>query len=390
MEVDTRRLIALAVALALLGAVTWLAANRVQSPNQIAANAVPPAPEPVVATLMSGYLHSPITLSTIARSERIVSVNRPSALVGVVTFSELVPGDILEPGSLILRANGRPVFVIEAPFPFYRDFGGGDTGDDVRALQEGLQDAGYSTGRDRAGFFGAGTKAALTRLYLDAGYDPPNNDVAIRSNIAELDARIANGDSSEATQSERDAAISQLGARALAAEILAVPTLPISLNAVVAHVGLQLETLPILAEGGAGTTRLTATLPASSVSSLAQGAQGLVTDDSGAPVPASLDAIDPPTPDGQVVVTLSVTGQISLGGQYVVHFDNPANESAEAILAPAGAVVHRGGRDYIYVRDGAVFKELEIAVAGSLGGVVAISAVKPTDALSAGMDVRIG
>lgn len=87
---------------------------------------------------------------------------------------------------------------------------------------------------------------------------------------------------------------------------------------------------------------------------------------------------------------LSATGTVTPGAAYVVSIANPAGEAAESLLSPIAAIVARSERSYVYVRDGATFREVEVQVVGSVGGVAAIEPVDAEAALEAGMEVRVG
>ncbi|QAY59633.1 peptidoglycan-binding protein [Microbacterium protaetiae] len=90
----------------------------------------------------------------------------------VVSASAAKRGQTITAGTLIAEVSGRPVFAWPAGVPLYRNLVPGDSGADVRGLQQALADAGvYEGGRD--GLFGARTLEALETLYLRAGYSLP-------------------------------------------------------------------------------------------------------------------------------------------------------------------------------------------------------------------------
>lgn len=173
-----RRLLVYLVVLVTACAASWVVATRMESPQQAAARAEPPAPVPVTARLARGFLHPPVSMTVEARFERSQSVTGPSALAGIVTAVDVAPGAVLDGGTSPLRVNGRPLFVLAGSFALYRDLARGDTGDDVAALQAGLESAGFTTGRDRSGVFGLGTLAAVRRMYSAADQALPVRDAA--------------------------------------------------------------------------------------------------------------------------------------------------------------------------------------------------------------------
>lgn len=377
--------------LVLAGAGAWVVATRVESPTQLAARAEAPAPAPVVAALDRGYLQGQASLSTTAQHERVVALKPPAAMGGVVTFVASPPGATLTPGSVLMRVNGRPVFVLPGSFPLYRDLQPGASGDDVVAVQTGLRAAGYATGADRAGTYGAGTQAALRRMYKAGGYSVPEVSpptAASATPAAGAASNPASEQSATATPSP-PASSAVSGPQVLRSEVLMIADLPATVQGVAA-VGTELASDSDLVTLGAGQIVLSATLPNASVGALAVGAVATFSDDAGAPGTATVTAISPGPAADQTVVSLSAEGAVSSGAAYVVTIDNPAAETAESLLAPVAAVVARGGRSYIYPRDGESFKEVEVHVTGSVGGIAAIEAVDTTTPLDKGTEVRIG
>jgi hypothetical protein len=147
----------------------WALANGFRSPAQQAAAAIAPARGAVTATVNRGALEQTIGVTaTVARrvQQRIAMPSASSP--AIMTKQPLGSGDQINAGSVIAEVNGRPVFAIPGAFPFYRDLSPGESGPDVRQLQEGLKSAGYKVKPD--GSFGAATEAALGAMYKSAGY----------------------------------------------------------------------------------------------------------------------------------------------------------------------------------------------------------------------------
>lgn len=399
------------VAVVVAGLCAWLLAVRLESPQQVAARAEPPPPEPVVATLDRGYLNGPVSMTTQAQNQQSVAVTPPAALTGVVTAVDRSVGDTLSPGSVPFRVNGRPVFVLEGTFPLYRDIGPGDEGDDVLALQKGLLAAGYALGRPD-GKYGPQTQAAVRSMYRAAGYPAPEVAVEVLAGpgatpprtppsapgaqgtsgtpAAGAEGRVAAGDAGAvgAPATATGPAAANKVPWVLQSEVMTVPRLPAAIDTITT-VGTSITGETTLLTLGAGQVVLTATLPQASVGALSVDAAALFTDEAGAESTARVVALDP-TETGEVVVSLLTEGAVRAGSSYVLTIDNPAAEDGERLLAPVAAIVHRAGRAHVYVRDGGEFREVAVEVEATVGGVAAITAVDAADALDAGTEVRIG
>ncbi|MGO1315757.1 MAG: peptidoglycan-binding domain-containing protein [Cellulomonadaceae bacterium] len=375
-----KKILGLILALVAVSAGTWVVADRVESPDQVAARAEAPAPVPVVAELDRGYLHGPVFLSVSAQQASIVTVRTPAALTGVVTAVERGRADALTPGAEQLRDTGRPVFELPGAFALYRDLEPGDTGDDVTAVQAGLREAGYGTGRDRDGVYGAGTQAAVRALYRASGYVAPENPAA--------SAPVAS-EEGEGDASETQAPASTPGPRVLRSEVVMIATLPAAVESL-ASVGTELSAEADLVTLGTGDVLLSTTLPTGSLGALAVGAAATFTGDDGEAAGAQVTAIASGETADEALVTLAPDGAVSVGTTYVLTVDNPAVEPGDSLLAPLAAVVARGGRSYVAVRDGEVFREVEVEVTGTVGTVAAIAPVGEDSGLDEGVEVRVG
>lgn len=369
---------------------SWVVAARTESPQQMAARAEPPPPAAVVAPLDVGHLEPPVTLTATAQRERSVAVLRGGGGGEVVTAVALGVGDDVRAGTVLVRANGRPVFVLPGAFPFYRDIIGGDVGDDVAQLQQGLRAAGYGVGRDELGVFGPDTQTALSKLYRAADFDPPQGDEALVEQVAALDAQIAAGEGdARLLRRERDALAAQAGPRAAVAEFAVTGELPAVVETVPA-VGVTLDASTPLATLGGGSVGLRATVPTSSAGVLAVGATGTFADSAGVEHTASVAVLAPGANEGETVITMSTGAAVDPGSSVVVRFPNPAVEDDEQLLAPVAAIVSRGGRSLLYLRSGAGFEEVEVRITGNRGGVAAIVPVDPAADLRPGAEVRVG
>lgn len=370
--------------LVLVAGGTWVAATRLVSPDQAAARAQPPDPVPVVAALSEGHLHGAVTLSVTAAQQQVATISPPAAVTGVVTAAGASPGQELRSGQVLVRLDGRPLFVLTGSFALYRDIQPGDSGDDVAALQAGLLEAGFTVRVD--GEYGSATQAAVRQMYRAAGYTAPQTTVASVGGTPG-DASTTGEVATTASPTAAATPAPVTGTAVLRSEVLMVSGLPATVRSV-AGVGTQLAADSALMTLGSGATVLTATVPTTSLGSLAVGAVAAFTDDTGAPAQAGVTAITAQDDQSTVVITPQVT--VNVGTTYVVKVDNPAAEPGQSVLAPVTGIVTRGGRSYVYVQDGQTFDEVEVTVTGAAGGVAAISPVDPGVELQAGQDIRVG
>lgn len=129
---------------------------------------------------------------------------------GVVTAQTVKRGDTVESGTLLGEVSGRPVIALVTPFRLYRDLYPGDSGPDVKALQDALSDLGYYTGVSD-GAYGAGTAAAVRAMYERDGYAPPVDPEAVetlalvKEGQADASAPASDGESSEGADSREGA-----------------------------------------------------------------------------------------------------------------------------------------------------------------------------------------
>ncbi|MDR1512898.1 MAG: peptidoglycan-binding protein [Propionibacteriaceae bacterium] len=155
----------------------------------------------LVAGVVLAWLHPGVDRTSITHSTETIPVTAPverrpsrspvelSAVVTEPTTMELMPngapttgsirevvswqvahaGDVLYAGDLVGEVSGRPVFALPDDVPLYRDIVEDMTGSDVVGLQQVLISRGLLHA-DATGWFGPLTKAALIKLFQDAGY----------------------------------------------------------------------------------------------------------------------------------------------------------------------------------------------------------------------------
>ncbi|WP_158374386.1 peptidoglycan-binding domain-containing protein [Cellulosimicrobium cellulans] len=390
----------------------WFAAERLQSPAQVAARAEPPKPSDILATVTVGELTEQVTARSeiVRESASSVEVALAGAEQSVVTANRVPPGSDLRPGAAVLEVNGRPVIATTGAFPYYRDMAEGDTGPDVEQLQRFLISCGYRTGG--VGQFGPQTAWAVRQLYRAIGHE-----VVLREEAAPSDGTTATGAQSVAAavpagpSSEEDPEggpgepPADEGAAAPAAtrqvvvvprsELIVLGSLPVvtgdvpavgtvltpensaltfGQGQVVARAKIAVTVLPVLAEGmpvvltGADGTTMDGTLgPVPAVTVGGEDASAEVA------VPLVTEAIDEAWLDANVLTVITVTAVAD-----------------QALRVPSRAVVPRADGSWVVLRraaDGS-FEEIAVRELGRLGGT---SAIEPTatGGLSEGDEVKV-
>ena len=240
------------------------------------------------------------------------------------------------------------------------------------------------------GVFDWGTKT-ITRMYSAAGYTPPGTEPDITKQLDALEAQIAAATSpaeAAALAQQRSGFVGQSGSRALLSEIVVVAGLPAKV-ATVAGIGTRLEADKPLATLGAGPVVLAATMPSPAAQVLSVGATGEVTGSGSRGERVEITWITPDGADSSRISMKVLTGSFKIGTTHVVVVDNPQAAKAESTLVPVAAVVIRGGRSYVYRRDGAVFREVEVTVTGSTVGPMRSSSCRATAHSSRGSMRRL-
>lgn len=96
----------------------------------------------------------------------------PAAGRTIVTGVSAGAGSVLRPGQVLAEVSGRPLLALNLPFDLYRDLAPGDSGPDVRAVQQALTDTGVLAG-PVDGKFGARTSSAIRALYVQNSVTAP-------------------------------------------------------------------------------------------------------------------------------------------------------------------------------------------------------------------------
>lgn len=156
----------------------------------------------------------------------------------VVTEHRLGIGDVATPGDAVIDVSGRPVIMLQMPFPLYRDLSPGARGEDVTALQRSLSSLGLYAG-PIDGSYGPQTSAAVRSLYRAASVTPPEPSPELTAAVVEAQSALTTSEAPANSPERRAAEEAVAAARAASAtplprsEILAVPHDRLT----VAHVG---------------------------------------------------------------------------------------------------------------------------------------------------------
>lgn len=157
----------------------WVAGRQVRSPAEIAARTAPPRPSPITVPLESRRLTSDVvTRGTVGYGSPVTVTLPVSTLKSGNSIVTVAPeeGAELAEGAVALAVSARPVLVLQGERPTYRDLVSGSSGDDVRQLEAALARLGHDPG-SQDGVFDRRTRAAMTALYNEAGFERPAGGV---------------------------------------------------------------------------------------------------------------------------------------------------------------------------------------------------------------------
>lgn len=362
----------------------WFAAGAFQSPEQVAAAASPPPPSRVTGEVTRGDLRDQINMESTVTRKRTEDVPLPPAEGPiVVTKAPIAIGSAVAAGALIFEINGEPVFALPGSFPLYRDLAQGDSGTDVRQLQAGLREAGFSVTVD--GVIGPSTRSAIEKLYRDAGYEAPSAGVT----TSRPPTPTTNTDDATNDQAAPEETAQITVAKASAFVVFAsAPAFLIAappVGAVADGATLSLAS---------GAPQAIATVTTSTAASLSLEMPAAAQLPNGSTVDLVISSIGKPTEDGSVSVTLrSTTSPIPnkfLGTSLVVSVTRQLVAEG-ALIVPTRAISSRGGDDQIVLRsngDGS-FAEVRVREIAALGGRSAIEQMDKGVRLEPGDDVMV-
>lgn len=152
----------------------WLGRTAIKSPRDVASIDAPPEASRIVAEVEFR------ALSSVIRTRGDVRFGSPKPVV--LASSALRPTNllvtvapekqrVLAEGDRALEVGDRPVFALAGAVPMYRDLHPGDSGDDVRQLEEALVRLGFSSGAVD-GTYDESTGRAVNAWYKKSGFEP--------------------------------------------------------------------------------------------------------------------------------------------------------------------------------------------------------------------------
>jgi HlyD family secretion protein len=163
----------LAVVCALLATGGMVASFFIKSPQQQLAESGAPQASIITAGVTKRVLESTLVTRGTVVAGTTIEVTPVVAGAGaqVVTAVRVKAGDEIQGGRVLVAVSARPLIALPGALPAYRDLKPAGEGADIKQLQSALAALGYSTGGDRAGYFGSNTAAAVRKLYANLGYD---------------------------------------------------------------------------------------------------------------------------------------------------------------------------------------------------------------------------
>lgn len=198
----------------------WVAGARMKSPAQAAADTAPPEASLITAAVEKRTLSSTVTTRGTVRYGQPQSVTLAASALGgggggggssLVTKAPEKGAELAE-SAVALEVSGRPVFVLQGDVPMYRDLRPGDTGADVRQLEEALARLGFSPAKVD-GTYDVATEAAVDAWYEKAGYraQGPTDEQRDALRVAR---KAVSGAEDQVLQAEENLAKARAGATA--------------------------------------------------------------------------------------------------------------------------------------------------------------------------------
>lgn len=168
-----RAILALVAAIAVASAgLGWVAGQRIKSPADIAAEALPPKASLITVPVEQRVLSSNVVIrGQVEFSESAdLSVSGSADGVAIITRLPKAEGEDLNEGDVAVEVAGRPMLVLQGELPTFRSLTPTLEGPDVRQLEDALVRLGLDPG-PVDGLYDSRTESAVTELYRLAGYN---------------------------------------------------------------------------------------------------------------------------------------------------------------------------------------------------------------------------
>ncbi|MBD3942716.1 hypothetical protein IF188_13520 [Microbacterium sp. NEAU-LLC] len=370
----------------------WFAALVFVSPEQVAAAAKAPVQPALTGTIERGDLIETVAFPAsvdYASGQSIPIAAIASTARTVVTAAPGTIGAQADIGSVLLEVNGQPVFLFEAPFPFYRDLRVGDHGPDVESLQRGLVAVGLLSAVD--GTYGQRTAVAVSRLYKNAGYVAPPSQ--------EPPAAAVSEQTSPPSANTAGAAGAFMPLSALAA----ATRVPVTIRSSPGVGDLVSDSTSVVVDAGSAQVRVQTreedALQKDAVVHVtidgAESFDGIVTSLGAPPQGGTADSSDGSETNDMTVVTVMRSDGTGIPADYVGHTASVSIErqvlAQDALIVPLSAVRTNsdgGGAIMVADLDGAGFRRIGVTIVASIDGRVAIASDDP--AVHEGQSVKLG
>lgn len=412
-----RFLVVWVVASCVVALIAFVCGGLVQSPweGAVANSGADPA---VTALVETREFAVPVAVATGTASAGATTTVVPVVAAAgrtIVTGVSAGAGSVLRPGQVLAEVSGRPLLALNLPFDLYRDLAPGDSGPDVRALQQALIDTGVLTG-PVDGEFGARTSAAIRALYtgnsvtapqassektgaldeavkaLAEARKPATSDAApgggVDTGDGDAGAAKALADAAVAAKLIKDAEIAELQRMVDEARLAADTPLPMAEIITVPADGVDVLSVEPVGTSLAGEATSVATLRQGSLSvtarvgvkdaaTFAVGAAVTVTlSTGGTGVEGTIAAVGDfqgssdtaSLPGSDVTITFAPEATGLEDGATVLVRPSGASQTLSGLAVPLVAVRTEGAQTHVLVVEGQVTRQVEVVVDMSADG----------------------
>ena len=395
-----------AVLAALLVSGSVLVAPLIKSPAQAAAEADPPPASKILVDVERRTLTSDVVLRGVVQAGPHIALNSSQAILGeapIITKLPLSGGASLSEGSVLLEANGEPVFTMDWAFSPYRDITAGIEGPDVLQLQNTLINLGYSA--SQTSVMDWYTQNALSAFYLDRGYKVPMEPEQPTAPNLSLDEKQASptgiadsgeikGDDSSLSQARKEESTTPFLPKT---SVLVVPENGHTLSSMEVAVGQVISAdNPIIATLDASPPRVVAVVQPEAAKSISPGDIAILSDDrNGRSYELKVNSVgtvteEIPSVGNGLKITLAFTGDVTdiTAEGTTLRLVTSTGEASNPVLAvPITAIFTQSdGMAHATLADG---RNVEVQVGDTINGWVEITPSE-AGAIAEGDQVVVG